>query len=197
VGLQADEVIVAYLRKGLLRSSPFLLACSVALAGPLDAGTRRVVLHARDGGLTVIGAVTFSPRPDGRVAFSWQVDTAPFTDHFLSMREFKCLPGQGEILCLVPYPYPHPGHVARDDLAWLEHSLLFMYKKSSEFGAQLWNGVYFRLAVDGNRLVGTPQAVDLNRISAPPQRTEVPPFGTAHRDDIPPGARWYGRLTIE
>lgn len=190
-------MIVACVRKGLLRSSPFLFACSVALAGPLDAGTRRVILHAKDGGRTDIGAVTFSPRADGRVAFSWKVDTARFTDHFLSMREFKCLPGQGEILCLVPYPYPNPGHVARDDLAWLEHSLLFMVKKASEFGAQLWNGVYFRLAVDGNRLVGTPQAVDLNRIATPPQRAEVPPFGAAHRDDIAAGARWYGRLTIE
>jgi hypothetical protein len=87
--------------------------------------------------------------------------------------------------------------VAANDLAWLEHSLLFMFKKPSEFGANLWNGIYFKLAADGQRLVGTPQAIDLNRISAPPARTDVPPFGAAQRDDIPAAARWFNRLTIE
>jgi hypothetical protein len=189
-------VIAASWGKGLLRGSPFLLAAAFAAAGPLDAGSRHITLHARDGTKVEIGQVVFSPRADGRSAFALKIDTSRFTDHFLSMREFKCLPGSSEILCFVPYPYPQPGHVAANDLAWLEHSLLFMFKKPSEFGAQLWNGVYFRLAADGDTLVGTPQAIDLNRISAPPDRKDVPPYGPAQRDDMAPAARWFNRMTI-
>lgn len=184
------------LGKGLL-CSPFLFAACVALAGPLDAGTKSVKLHAKDGSSVEIGQVVFTPRADGRVGFAWKAETSRFIDHFLSMREFKCLPGQGEIMCLVPYPYAQPGHVAVNDLAWLEHSLLFMFKRQSELGAQLWNGVIWKLAVDGNRLTGTPQAVDLNRIASPPAKTDVPPFGPAQRDDIPLTARWFNKITIE
>jgi hypothetical protein len=184
------------MRKGLL-CSPFLLFACAALAGPLDAGTKSVKLHAKDGSSVEIGQVVFTPRADGRVGFVWKADTSRFSDHFLSMREFKCLPGQGEIMCLVPYPYPQPGTMAANDFAWLEHSLLFMFKKQSELGAQLWNGVIWKLAADGNRLVGTPQAVDLNRIASPPVKTDVPPFGSAQRDDIPLTARWFNRITVE
>jgi hypothetical protein len=205
VGLQNSEVIAVArralrallaLRKGLL-GSPFLFVSCIALAGPLDAGTRSVKLHAKDGTSVDIGQVTFAPRADGRIGFAWKADTSRFTDHFLSMREFKCLPGQGEIMCLVPYPYPQPGTIAANDFAWLEHSLLFMFKKQSEFGAQLWNGVIWKLTATPTGFVGAPQAVDLNRISAPPAKTDVPPYGAAHRDEMAAAARWYGRLTID
>jgi hypothetical protein len=185
------------LSKGLLRGSPFLLSAGIALAGPLDAGTKSVKLHAKDGSSVEIGQVVFTPRADGRVGFTWKAETSRFADHFLSMREFKCLPGSGEIMCLVPYPYAQPGHVAAGDLAWLEHSLLFMFKKQSDLGAQLWNGVIFKLTVTPTGLAGMPQAVDLNRIASPPAKTDVPPFGAAQRDDIPPTARWFNRITIE
>lgn len=60
-----------------------------------------------------------------------------------------------------------------------------------------WNGVYFKLRATEQGLVGTPQAIDLNRIDAPPASTEVPPYRPALRDDIAPDARWFVRLTIE
>jgi hypothetical protein len=204
VGVQADEVIgFAHRAQGLLAGGPFLLLLAWALAMPAQAqpvvldGVRTIALHARDGTKLEIGQVRFVPRGDGHVAFTLALDSTRFTDHFLSMREFKCLSGKGEILCHVPYPYAQPGTVTNSDLGWLEHSLLFMYKLPSEFGAKLWNGVYFRLKPEGRALVGTPQAVDLNLIGAPPARTDVQPYGPARRDDIRPGTRWFERLTIE
>lgn len=160
-------------------------------------GDKRITLHGRDGSAVVIARVQFTRHDDGRSRFRLQMDHAPFTDHFLSMREFKCLGGGSEILCHVPYPYPHPGTVAAGDLAWLEHSLLFMFKKPGEFGAKLWNGVYWQLRATPQGLEGRPQAVDLNLIGAPPARPDVPPFRPALRDDMPEGARWFQRLTIE
>lgn len=38
---------------------------------------------------------------------------------------------------------------------------------------------------------------DPQRVWAPLAKTDVPPYGAAHRDDIPAAARWYGRLTID
>ncbi|HRD85454.1 MAG TPA: hypothetical protein PLF63_09810, partial [Rubrivivax sp.] len=95
------------------------------------------------------------------------------------------------------YPYPHPGTVAAGQWGWLEHGLLFFYKKPTEFGAKLWNGVYFRLQAEGDKLVGIPQAIDLNLIATPPAKADQPPYRPALRDDMPAGARWFRRLTIE
>lgn len=155
-----------------------------------------MLLHSRDGATVPLGTVSFTPA-DGRIGFALKLAHEPFKDFFLSMKEFKCVESPTEIFCHVPYPYPQPGTVSATDFAWLEHSLLFMYKTLAEFGAKLWNGVYFQLKLTDRGLVGTPQAVDLNRISAPPDKPGVPPYRPTQRDDIAPGARWFNRLTIE
>lgn len=167
-----------------------------ASAWELD-GRKTLTAHPREGAPIVLGHVTFTPRPDGSSAFVLALDTQRFTDHFLSMKEFKCLEAPAEITCHVPYPYPNPGTVRKDDLRWLEHSLLFLFKQPKDFGAKLWNGLYYRLRATDTGLVGTPQSIDLNQISAPPDKPEVPPYRPALRDDVPEGARWLARLTLE
>jgi hypothetical protein len=160
------------------------------------AGTKTITMHGRDGKAVPIGSVTF--RPDGgHYSFSVKLDYSRFKDHFLSMKEFKCLEGSGEIECHVPYPYAHPDTVTATDLRWLEHSLLFLYKSPKDYGANLWNGLYYRMKVTDEGIVGTPQAIDLNLISAPPDDLSVPPYGAYERSDIAPGTRWFERLTIE
>lgn len=164
-----------------------------------------LVAHTRDGQRLPLGRLDFTPQPDGRtVAFELHLDPARFTDHFLSMKEFKCVEGGGEVVCHVPYPYASPRTItlgatpAGDDFAWLEHHLLFLFKQPREFGAKLWNGLYYRLARSGDAgLAGTPQAIDLNLISAPPAQADRPPYRPALRDDVAPGVRWIERLTIE
>jgi hypothetical protein len=202
VGVQNHEVTMRLMHwfvKGLRYCSPFflvLLFTPNAQAFDLQ-GQKKIVLHARDGASVVIGTVDFTPAAAGRTAFKITLDHHKTVDHFLSMREFKCVPGQGEILCHVPYPYAQPGTVTATDLAWLEHALLFMFKTPSEFGAKLWNGIYFQLQATDKALVGTAQAVDLNQIGSPPAWLDVPPYPKAKRDEIREGARWFGRLTIE
>ncbi|MFP5324018.1 hypothetical protein [Hydrogenophaga sp.] len=162
------------------------------------AGDKALVAVTRDQTRTRIGTVRFSPLPGGGGSrFEVRIDPQVLQDHFLSMREFKCLPGTPEITCFVPYPYRQPGTVSPTDLAWLEHSLLFFYKQPADFGAKLWNGLLFRLTVTPTALVGTPHAVDLNRIGVPPDPLDVPPFGPHDADPVPPGARWLQELRIE
>lgn len=185
-----------------MRRAPRWLATLLCAAAPsvwaFDySGTKTLIAVTGDGARTPIGTVSFTLATGDMRQFSIRWRHEVFTDHFLSMREFKCLPGGPEISCQVPYPYAQPGTVAPGQLAWLEHSLLFLHKSPSEFGAKLWNGLYFALREQGDRLVGTPQAVDLNAIGAPPARLDVPPFGPAQRHEVPAGARWLRQLVIE
>ncbi len=165
-----------------------------APAAPLT-GERQIVLQARDGSEHPIGTVRFTPEGDS-TRFAVSMDPHRLKDFFLSMREFKCLEGSSEIFCHVPYPYAQPGRVTAGNLAWLEHALLFFFKAPRDFGARLWNGVYFTLVAEGDSLVGRPDAVDLNQIGAPPADLSVPPYPPAERSPIPEGVRWFHRLII-
>lgn len=160
-------------------------------------GTKVVSLHTAEGAALRIGTIDLIPIASGGARFSIQLDPAAFTDHFLSMKEFKCVGGTPELMCAVPYPYPSPSTVTDTDYAWLEHALLFMFKRPSDYGAKLWNGVYFQLSRTATGLRGVPQAVDLNYISAPPAKPDVPPYTRSLRDDYPADARWVRAITIE
>jgi len=179
----------------MLWLATLLLLCPLANAWELS-GTKTISAVTREQTLIPIGQVTFTPGASGTASFNVQMDHSRFNDHFLSMKEFKCLEGGNEVMCHVPYPYKNPGTVSAPDFAWLEHHLLFLYKQPRDFGAKLWNGLYFRLARDASGLVGLPQAVDLNLISAPPDDLNTPPYDPAQRDDVPPGAHWIERLVI-
>lgn len=183
-----------------------LLLFVLAFAAPFEAapafelaGSKAITLHSRDGKAWPIGRVEFQPAA-GETRFVLHLDERRFKDYFLSMKEFKCLDGEAEVFCHVPYPYANPRTVtttATPGLAWLEHALLFFFKTPQDFGARLWNGIYFRLQPTATGLVGTPQAIDLNMIGAPPADLATPPFGPAERSDFDPALRWFTRLTIE
>lgn len=196
--------MTAFRLRRLLRATGLAWLAGAALAshGPVQAfdfqGEKTLVAVTRDQARTRIGTVSFTPQTgNGPVRFSVRIDPQVMRDHFLSMREFKCLPAAQEITCFVPYPYRQPGTVSATDLAWLEHSLLFFYKQPADFGAKLWNGMLFRFEMTPVALVGKPQAVDLNRIGVPPEPLDVPPYGPMDRDDFAPGARWVQELRIE
>ncbi|HMW23593.1 MAG TPA: hypothetical protein PKC59_09175 [Burkholderiaceae bacterium] len=178
------------------------LLAALALTGSVTAafdfdGRKTLVAVTADGARTPLGHIDFTPAAGAPTTFRLALKTEVFTDHFLSMREFKCLNAAQEISCHVPYPYPNPATVGPGQLAWLEHSLLFLVKRPAEFGAKLWNGVYYEFQEQGAALVGRPKAVDLNEISAPPRDPSTPPFRKALRHDMPAQARWLRELVIE
>lgn len=185
-----------------LRFAAPLLLILAALAPPMPAaafdfaGTKTVTLHDRAGKAWPVGSVEFRSA-EGGPRFVVRLDARRFQDYFLSMKEFKCLESEAEVFCHVPYPYANPRTVGDGDLAWLEHDLLFFFKTPQDFGAKLWNGIYFRLQATPGALVGTPQAIDLNLIGVPPDDLSVAPYGPGERSEIDPARRWFTRLTIE
>ncbi|WP_260294477.1 hypothetical protein [Sedimenticola hydrogenitrophicus] len=171
---------------------------SAVLAMPVFAwelnGTHPIELARKDGSAVMLGEVVFTLKGD-RVGFEFKPDHKVFQDYFLSMKEFKCLTGQQEVFCHVRYPYSNPASVTANDLSWLEHAFLFLHKSPKEFGARLWNGVIHKMNITDEGIVGQPQAVDLNLISAPPTDNR-PPCGLGERSDIEPATREFGLLQI-
>lgn len=176
-----------------------LLALPLLFAWPALAwemrGEKTLLIEPREGSPLRLGTIVFTLAGE-LTQFEIKLDHEVFKDYFLSMKEFKCLEGQNEIQCHVPYPYANPRTVSAADLRWLEHSLLFLFKSPQEFGAKLWNGLYYRLRLSDEGLVGTPEAIDLAQIGAPPADPSTPPYGPGERSEIAPATRWFPRLLI-
>lgn len=160
-------------------------------------GTKQVFAVTRDGTRLALGHVQFTRTNADVTLFKLTVESPLLVDHFLSMKEFKCLDGASEVTCHVPYPYRNPQTITAGNLVWLEHSLLFLFKQPRDFGAKLWNGSYYQFEVVSQRLIGKPQAIDLNHISAPSDTPNIAPYTPDLRVDAAPGARWIDHLLIE
>jgi hypothetical protein len=118
-----------------------------------------------------------------------------FTDYFLSMKEMKCLEGP-ELMCHLPYPYRNPHWLSDTRLHWLEHDLLFMFKRPSEYGVNFWNGILYKLTATDYGYSGTGRAVDLNELAAPPEDLEAPAFKGVYLEALSTENRWLPRLEI-
>lgn len=189
------------IRTAFLTCSAMLLSTGLVANGPVLANTdfpigeKSIYLKDNQGVEYPIGSLTFSRAAHGKMIYGLEIDTERFTDFFLSMKEMKCLEGK-EIWCFIPYPYQHPRSVSAEDLRWLEHDLLFMFKTPSEFGANLWNGIYYDMTLENEVIRGTARAVDLNAISSPPDDLTVPPYGEFDIEELEPAARWLPYIEI-
>ena len=164
------------------------------MAGPLE-GSKTIRLHPADGDPIKVAQITFLKGSD--TAYSLSYDDTLFTDHFLSMRPFKCLEGPEKLWCRVPYPYEIKRQVTGEDLTDLEYELMFVWKNQGEYGIDLWNGVYYLLAPDGDRLVGTMHEIDMNVLASPPEDGNLRPVTEGDLEEADEGSHWLPTLTIE
>ena len=169
-----------------------LLTATGASADPLS-GDRIVYLAEADGTRHEVGKIAFGA--DGSYDLQWQ-DT-PFANHFLSMRPFKCMEGPAKHWCRVPYPYENRRTVGAKDLTDLEYDLLFVWKGSGEYGINMWNGVYYRLEPDGDRLIGALHEMDMDILSAPPDDGNLRPIRGGDLTASDPESHWLPYVIIE
>ena len=170
------------------------LVSSVSYSASILSGTKTINLLTKDGQRIPIGNIEFLPSSD-KIKYQLHIDHARFKDYFLSMKEMKCLEGP-ELWCHIRYPYNQPRTITLDDLRWLEHDLLFMFKKNNEFGANFWNGVYYSLMIKEGVILGEEQAIDLNLLSAPPEDIDTPFYSEDLRDEIERVQRWLPDIEI-
>ncbi len=159
-------------------------------------GTKVISLVSEDETKVAVGMVEFQPS-DAGTTYRLTFDEAPFTDHFLSMRPFKCVEGPKKYWCHVPYPYEIRRAVTPDDLTDLEYDLLFLWKGATEYGINMWNGVYYDLTIEGDRITGTLMEMDMDTLSAPPEPGNLRPLGSDQLHEADPESHWLPRLVIE
>ncbi|MEQ1718450.1 MAG: hypothetical protein ABL907_21115, partial [Hyphomicrobium sp.] len=132
-----------------LAAGAWLAVVQPSAAGEkLPEGKKVISLMGTDGAVLNLGAVTFTPDGDGAL-FQVSLDAPQFQDAFLSMRPFRCLAGTKETWCHLQYPYETKGRITADDLVDLEYAFLFLTKAPGGYGIDAWNGLYFKLGLDG------------------------------------------------
>lgn len=143
-------------------------------------GEKGVYLVDRTGEQQRIASITFTPKGNGYL-YSVNLDTEHFEDQFLSMRPFKCLMGGERVVCYVEYPYANEKYIEEGDLTSLEYDLLFLHKSPTEYGINLWNGIYYKLQMEDESIAGLVYELDMNLLSAPPEEGVTRPIT---EDDI-------------
>lgn len=174
-------------------------ALCLVLTGPVMAdpltGQKEIVLGDATSQEVVIGQIDFVPAEVG-ASYSITWNDAVFEDHFLSMRPFKCVEGPEKHWCHVPYPYQIRREVTATDLTDLEYDLLFIWKGASEYGINMWNGVYYQLDLDGDRITGTLHEIDMDTLSAPPPEGVLRPVRAQDLHESDPDSHWLPRVVI-
>jgi hypothetical protein len=164
----------------------------LCFATATNADTRGVFLEDAEGARIQIATV----ETDAAGRYQVEMDNAPFEDHFLSMRPFKCLEGPSKHWCHVPYPYEIERDVS-EELTDLEYDFLFVWKEANEYGINMWNGVYYKLDVDDERLIGRLHEMDMDVLSAPPDAGVLRPLSAKHLHESDPDSHWLPRMIVE
>jgi len=173
----------------------FCLYCNSALAVfPETAGIYLVDQQQQE---TKIGEVIFTTTNQQQTSFKVSIDTAQFTEHFLSMRPFRCIEGSTEWFCYLEYPYDLRSLITKDDLSDLEYQLLFIRKLPSEFGIDAWNGLYYKLQQepDGS-FTGDLLEGDLNSLQSPPAEKYSKPVDLGEFIEADKSRRLFPTLRI-
>lgn len=157
-----------------------------------SAETRLVYLQDGEGARIQIASLQIAQ--DG--AYSVSMDETSFTDHFLSMRPFRCLEGPQKNWCHVPYPYEINRNISVD-LIDLEYDFLFVWKGAGEYGINMWNGVYYKIDQVDGQLIGALYEMDMDTLSAPPAAGDLRPVLPNHLHESEPDSHWLPKLVVE
>lgn len=157
-----------------------------------QADEKRVYLEDQKGARLEIAVLNIAE--NGSYSVTMSADN--FSEYFLSMRPFRCLEGPKHHWCHVPYPYAIARNVSVD-LVDLEYDFLFVWKGASEYGINLWNGVYYRLSDADGKIVGQLYEVDIKLLAVPPAKGDMRPIRAKDLHASDPGSHWLPVMVIE
>ena len=174
----------------------FVLLFLSTLGGAASAASEHMLYaEIADGERIAIAKVTLPEGGEG--AYSFDLDESVLTEHFLSMRPFKCLDLESQTVCHLPYPYELTGEVQAPDWRDLEYRLLFLFKGSGEYGINFENGYYFRFERDGEQLIGTRFETNMDQLASPPPDDVRYPLDEAELYESEGDSHRLLRLVIE
>lgn len=159
---------------------------------------KTVTLQAASGDSINIASIQLQKQRDGSYTYELDIDHSKFSNHFLSMRPFKCFQGPSQMLCHLPYPYSKTSKLSKDDLQDLEYDLLFIHRKSTDYGIDPWNGLYYKLSLhEDAKLTGQLKEVDLDILASPPDKGVTRPITDKDLNAADPDSHSYPTLVIQ
>ena len=168
-----------------------------AQAAP-PSGKRAIVLSNAAGERHTIGHVDFTDAGNGKASF--KVTMADnMEEYFLAMRPFLCLTGPVQRWCWFPV-HNEAALISDDDLLPLEYALMFMRTRAKDLHVNPFNGMYYKLRRDGDKLVGDLLEVDMAPFIAPdilPVEERKRPLKAADFTEADPGSNWLPHISIE
>lgn len=165
-------------------------------AGEVLDGQKNIKLVEISGREHIVGKIKFLKNSTSSTyQISWKDEV--FGEHFLSMRPFKCFEGSTKYWCRVAYPYEIKKTVTENDLTDLEYDLMFIWKGSTEYGINMWNGVYYQMEVEDNKIIGRINEIDMDKLSAPPEKGNLRPVEEYDLEPAEPESHWLPILIIE
>ncbi len=183
-----------------MRALLVLISIGLSLSAGAAAltGERKIILSNAAGERHLIGHVRFADAGNGQSRFEVSMEP-PMQEYFLAMRPFLCLTGPVQRLCW--FPVKNEESVVSDsDLLPLEYALMFMRTRTHDLHVNPFNGLYYKLQREGERLVGRLFEVDMAPFIAPdivPPEERKRPLKAADFFDADPGSNWLPVLTIE
>ena len=174
-----------------------LCFATAAHAAP-PVGKRAIVLSNVAGEKHTIGHVNFTDAGNGKSAFKVTM-AENMEEYFLAMRPFLCLTGPVQRLCWFPV-HNEAAQISDDDLLPLEYALMFMRTRAKDLHVNPFNGMYYKLRRDGDKLVGDLHEVDMAPFIAPdilPVEERKRPLKAADFTEADPGSNWLPHLSIE
>lgn len=184
------------LQFGLAMLTCLCLGLGAQAAPPV--GQRTIVLSNAAGERHVIGQVNFTDAGNGNANFKITMGDA-MEEYFLAMRPFLCLTGTVQRLCWFPV-HNEAAQISDDDLLPLEYALMFMRTRAKDLHVNPFNGLYYKLRRDGDRIAGELYEVDMAPFIAPdmlPVEQRRRPLKAADFNDADPGSNWLPILSIE
>lgn len=192
--LQTTTLLTALTAAITLAALPLSLA-KKAIAETKSAA-KTISLIAKDGSKLNIGELILT-KTDAGHSFKINFDAPKFSEHFLSMRPFKCIDGP-QTFCHLIYPYKTKNLITPTDTMDLEYALLFIHKAEKEYGINFWNGVYYRITQnDDGSFSGSVWETDMNELASPPENEYDRPIGNDDLVEAAEGKHRFPRLEIK
>jgi hypothetical protein len=151
-------------------------------------------IYALDNTGERIEIATLELNPNSAYDITMNADV--FSDHFLSMRPFKCLESAAKHWCHVPYPYEINRNIGTD-FTDLSYDLLFVWKGANDYGINMWNGVFYEITEQDGELLGRMREFDMDVLAVPPAAGELRPLDPKYLHDSDPEGHWLPRIVIE
>ncbi len=152
-------------------------------------GQYQIVVSGSDGGELALGQVAIE-----NAQLTIDLIEEPFSNHFLSMRPFRCMDLERQMWCHLPYPYEKPNAVSVEDLRSLEYEFLFIHRSATDYGIDAWNGLYFLMSVSDGDISGAIREVDLNILASPPEKGVVWPITSDDLHESEPDRHQFNQI---